>query len=209
MNAPTTLQSLQPSLILSSQSGIIKHSVRGDIDNYTLLSRCASCTAFCCRPLHPLPPLCLTLSELKKFMDELNDTIQRCTAEGQRTDFMDCVSSIWVSSRLVNHCPEHCKVFASLQAQVLRVSALVCNFQFLPFATAHRNGSVSTCLILKDVIAHERRVRDEVKDQYHHMLNSEERRRRRRGPNANADTGSFGWTTSLLQRFRIPGQGDQ
>ncbi|THU76043.1 hypothetical protein K435DRAFT_846747 [Dendrothele bispora CBS 962.96] len=221
MNAFTTnLQNLQPSLNLSSQpdntqSGVTESEII--MTRYTgipvvLYTLSFTVILLVIRLRYP----CLTLSELRKFMDELNDTVQKCTAEGQRRDFMDCVSGLqrqidgieyeWSRKAIFRWSSVYGYLHASLiavrnivkcydQAQALRVSAL------------HHNVYISTRLTLQDVIVRERRVREDIENQYHHTLNSEENRRR--DTIADADTGSSGWVTSLLQGFRILGQGDQ
>ncbi|THU97806.1 hypothetical protein K435DRAFT_857258 [Dendrothele bispora CBS 962.96] len=167
------LTNLQPSLNLSSQS-----------DN-----------------THSYP--CLTLSELGRFVDQLNDTIHKCNAERQRRGFTDRVSII---QREIDEIEDEWSrkaifrwslVYGYLRASLIAVRDIVkCYDQ----AQALR-VSVLT------IIAHERQVRDDIENQYHQMLNSEENCGR--DTNVDTGTGSFSWITSLLQRFKIPGQGDK
>ncbi|THU97818.1 hypothetical protein K435DRAFT_838411 [Dendrothele bispora CBS 962.96] len=199
MNA---LTNLQPSLNLSSQSDNTQSEVTSTITHYTpvvLVALLFAVVLFILRLRYP----CLTLSELGKFVDQLNDTIQECNAEGQRRDFIDRVNII---QREIDEVEDEWSrkaifrwslVYGYLRASLIAVRDIVkCYDQ----AQALR-VSVLTA------IAHERRIRDDIENQFHHMLDSEENRRR--DTNADAPTGSFSWITSLLQSFRIPGQGDK
>ncbi|THU79948.1 hypothetical protein K435DRAFT_874907 [Dendrothele bispora CBS 962.96] len=199
MNA---LTNLQPSLNLSSQSDNTQSEVTSTITYHTpvvLVALLVTVVLLVLRLRYP----CLTLSELGRFVDQLNDTIQKCNVEGQRRDFMDRVCII---QRKIDEIEDEWSrkaifrwslVYGYLRASLIAVRDIV---KCYDRAQALR-VSVLT------VIAHERRVRDDIENQYHHMLNSEENHRR--DTNADADTGSFSWITSPLQSFRIPGQGDK
>ncbi|THU84829.1 hypothetical protein K435DRAFT_806396 [Dendrothele bispora CBS 962.96] len=90
MNA---LTNLQPSLNLSSQSDNAQSEVTSTITHYTPVVLVALLVTVVLLVLCLRYP-CFTLSELGKFVDQLNDTIQKCDAEGQRRDFIDRVSII-------------------------------------------------------------------------------------------------------------------
>ncbi|THU97815.1 hypothetical protein K435DRAFT_857268 [Dendrothele bispora CBS 962.96] len=177
MNAPTTLQNLQPSLNLSSQSDNTQSELTSTIIHYTpvvLVALLFTIVLFIFRLRYP----CLTLSKLEKFVDELKDTVQKRTAGVQRRDFMACVSRIEEEIEEIEDKWSHRAIFrwssvygylcASLiavrnivkcydQAQALRVSVL-------------------------DVTADEHRDHnDDIEDQDHRTMNSEGNCRRDTG----------------------------
>ncbi|THU79154.1 hypothetical protein K435DRAFT_875836 [Dendrothele bispora CBS 962.96] len=206
MDALTTnLQNLQPSLNLSSRLDNTQSEVTSTI-NYTpvvLVALLFAAVLFILRLRYP----CLTLSELGKFVDELRVTQYRNALQRGNEEILwivlagtslqrqiDGIEYEWSRRAIFRWSSVYGYLRASLiavrniakcydQAQALRVSVL-------------------------DVIARERRIREDIENQYHLTINSEENRRH--DTNADADTGSFGWITSLLQGItRIPGQGDQ
>ncbi|THU79949.1 hypothetical protein K435DRAFT_941741 [Dendrothele bispora CBS 962.96] len=165
---------LQPSLNLSSRLDNTQSEVTSTITHYTpvvLVALLFAVVLFILRLRYP----CLTLSELKKFVNRLKDTVQERTAGRQRRDFMACVSRIeeeiedieykWSRRAIFRWSLVYGYLCASLiavrkivkcydQVQALRVSVL-------------------------DVTADERRDHgDYIEDQYHRTINSEENRRR-------------------------------
>ncbi|THU78329.1 hypothetical protein K435DRAFT_876742 [Dendrothele bispora CBS 962.96] len=195
MNALTNIQPLN----LPSQSDNTQSEVTLTITHYTPVVLVALLFAIILLVFRLRYP-CLTLSELGKFVDQLNDTIRKCNAEEKRRDFMDRVSII---QREIDEIEDEWSrkaifrwslVYGYLRASLIAVRDIV---------NCYDRAQALRVSVLT-VIAHERRVRDDIENQYYHMLNSEEN-----DPNADADTGSFSWITSLLQGFRIPGQGDK
>ncbi|THU80926.1 hypothetical protein K435DRAFT_866867 [Dendrothele bispora CBS 962.96] len=202
MNALTTnlVQNLQPSSNLSSQLDNTQSEVTSTITHYThvvLVALLFTIVLLILRLRYP----CFTLSELRKFVDELNDTVQKCAVEEQRRDLMDHVSRLqrqiddieyeWSRRAIL----QWSSVYGYLRASLIAVRNIVKCY----------DRAQALHVYVLDVIAHERRVRDEIEDQYRHTLNSE--RNRRRDTN-DADTVSFGWITSL-QGFRTLRRGDQ
>ncbi|THU97823.1 hypothetical protein K435DRAFT_796204 [Dendrothele bispora CBS 962.96] len=176
VDAGTIPANLQPSLNLSSQFDNTQSEVTSTIIDYAPravvpVALLFAAVLFILRLRYP----CLTLSELRKFVDGLKDTVQERTAGRRRRDFMACVSRIeeeieeiedkWSRRAIFRWSSVYGYLCASLiavrnivkcydQAQALRVSVL-------------------------DVTADERRGHDDgIENQDHRTIDSEGDRRR-------------------------------